>query len=79
MVSPTRLIGKFAVCAMKTTSRVGKSGTAGRLGVKLEMGLAGEHNALNATAAAALAYGNGIPKAAIQSALASFKIREAPP
>jgi UDP-N-acetylmuramate: L-alanyl-gamma-D-glutamyl-meso-diaminopimelate ligase len=40
---------------------------------EFEMGLAGEHNALNATAAAALASGLGISKAAIQSALASFK------
>ncbi len=35
--------------------------------------MAGEHNALNATAAAALAAGQGIPVAAIQEALASFK------
>ncbi len=35
--------------------------------------LAGEHNALNATAAAALAAGQGISASAIQSALASFK------
>ncbi len=40
-------------------------------GVKLP--LAGEHNALNATAAAALAFGNGISKEAILTALASFK------
>jgi len=37
-----------------------------------EMSLAGEHNALNATAAAALAFGHGVPLAAIQTALASF-------
>jgi UDP-N-acetylmuramate: L-alanyl-gamma-D-glutamyl-meso-diaminopimelate ligase len=37
------------------------------------MQLAGEHNALNATAAAALAAGRGIGKDAIRSALASFK------
>ena len=35
--------------------------------------MAGEHNALNATAAAALAAGQGIGKDAIQKALASFK------
>ena len=40
---------------------------------ELEMQMAGEHNALNATAAAALASSHGIPKDAIQSALASFK------
>ena len=38
----------------------------------LEMHLAGEHNALNATAAAALAFGRGIGKQAIQTALATF-------
>ena len=45
----------------------------GALWTKLEMGLAGEHNALNATAAAALAAGQGIGKEAIQAALARFK------
>ena len=40
---------------------------------QLTMRLAGEHNALNATAAAALAVGQGISKDAIVSALASFK------
>ncbi len=39
----------------------------------LEMRLAGEHNALNATAAAALAHAQGISREAIQTALASFK------
>jgi UDP-N-acetylmuramate: L-alanyl-gamma-D-glutamyl-meso-diaminopimelate ligase len=39
----------------------------------LEMRLAGEHNALNATAAAVLAAGQGIGKEAIKAALASFK------
>jgi UDP-N-acetylmuramate: L-alanyl-gamma-D-glutamyl-meso-diaminopimelate ligase len=38
-----------------------------------EMHLAGEHNALNATAAAALAAGQGIPVQTIQTAVASFK------
>ncbi|MGH9598220.1 MAG: UDP-N-acetylmuramate--L-alanine ligase, partial [Terracidiphilus sp.] len=38
-----------------------------------EMALAGEHNALNATAAAALAAGQGVSKEAIRAALASFK------
>ncbi|MDR3725604.1 MAG: UDP-N-acetylmuramate:L-alanyl-gamma-D-glutamyl-meso-diaminopimelate ligase [Terracidiphilus sp.] len=45
----------------------------GRLWSELEMRLAGEHNALNATAAAALAFGQGVSKEAIQAALASFK------
>jgi UDP-N-acetylmuramate: L-alanyl-gamma-D-glutamyl-meso-diaminopimelate ligase len=37
------------------------------------MNLAGEHNVLNATAAAALAAGQGIQKESIAAALASFK------
>jgi len=40
---------------------------------ELDMSLAGEHNALNATAAAALAFGNGIPVELIQRAMATFK------
>jgi UDP-N-acetylmuramate: L-alanyl-gamma-D-glutamyl-meso-diaminopimelate ligase len=46
---------------------------AGALWAELEMSLAGEHNALNATAAAALASGQGLSKDAICVALASFK------
>ena len=45
----------------------------GELWSELKMQLAGEHNALNATAAAALAVGQGINRNAIQTALASFK------
>ena len=45
----------------------------GELWGDLEVAMAGEHNALNATAAAALAFGRGIAKEAIQEALASFK------
>ncbi len=45
----------------------------GALWSAFEMRLAGEHNALNATAAAALAAGQGIQVDAIQQALASFK------
>jgi UDP-N-acetylmuramate: L-alanyl-gamma-D-glutamyl-meso-diaminopimelate ligase len=45
----------------------------GVLWCEFEMNLAGEHNALNATAAAALAAGFGIGKDSIQAALASFK------
>ena len=40
---------------------------------ELSLPMAGEHNALNATAAAALAAGQGIPVVAIQEALANFK------
>ncbi len=45
----------------------------GALWSELAMSLAGEHNALNATAAAALAAGQGVSKDAIATALASFK------
>ncbi len=39
----------------------------------LELPMPGEHNAMNATAAAALAAGQGVPVAAILEALATFK------
>jgi UDP-N-acetylmuramate: L-alanyl-gamma-D-glutamyl-meso-diaminopimelate ligase len=45
----------------------------GALWAGLEMSLAGEHNALNATAAAALASGQGMSKEVIQESLATFK------
>ncbi len=45
----------------------------GVLWAELEMHMAGEHNALNATAAAALAFAQGVKKQAIQAALESFK------
>ncbi len=41
--------------------------------LKVEMPVIGEHNVLNATAAAALAAGQGIPADAIQQALQSFR------
>ena len=44
-----------------------------RLWFELTMDMAGEHNALNATAAAVLAAGQGVAREAIQAALASFK------
>jgi UDP-N-acetylmuramate: L-alanyl-gamma-D-glutamyl-meso-diaminopimelate ligase len=40
---------------------------------ELRLPMAGEHNALNATAAAALAAGNGVPVDAIVEALATFR------
>jgi UDP-N-acetylmuramate: L-alanyl-gamma-D-glutamyl-meso-diaminopimelate ligase len=40
---------------------------------ELEMRLAGEHNALNATAAAALAAGQGVDEKSIRTGLATFK------
>ena len=43
------------------------------LWAEMEMPMAGEHNALNATAAAGLASGQGLDKNAIQRALATFK------
>jgi UDP-N-acetylmuramate: L-alanyl-gamma-D-glutamyl-meso-diaminopimelate ligase len=45
----------------------------GKLWAALEMQVAGEHNVLNATAAAALAANHGVPVVAIQAALASFR------
>jgi UDP-N-acetylmuramate: L-alanyl-gamma-D-glutamyl-meso-diaminopimelate ligase len=45
----------------------------GELWAELAMQLAGEHNALNATAAVALAFGRGVSKEAIVEALATFK------
>jgi UDP-N-acetylmuramate: L-alanyl-gamma-D-glutamyl-meso-diaminopimelate ligase len=41
--------------------------------LELSLPMAGEHNALNATAAAALAAGQGVPPEAIQEALATFR------
>jgi len=46
---------------------------AGELWAELAMRMAGEHNALNATAAAALAFGQGVSKEAIREALATFR------
>lgn len=45
----------------------------GEIFAELAMPMAGEHNALNATAAAALAAGQGIPAEAIREALRTFK------
>ncbi len=45
----------------------------GKRFAELSLPMAGEHNALNATAAAALAAGQGVPVEAIVEALASFK------
>jgi UDP-N-acetylmuramate: L-alanyl-gamma-D-glutamyl-meso-diaminopimelate ligase len=45
----------------------------GALWARFTMNLAGEHNVLNATAAAALAAGQGLQKESIVAALASFK------
>ena len=41
--------------------------------VKLRLPMAGEHNAMNATAAAALAFGQGVPADAIVEAIRTFK------
>jgi UDP-N-acetylmuramate: L-alanyl-gamma-D-glutamyl-meso-diaminopimelate ligase len=46
---------------------------AGAHWADVQMPMAGEHNALNATAAAALAAGEGVPAEAIAQALASFQ------
>jgi UDP-N-acetylmuramate: L-alanyl-gamma-D-glutamyl-meso-diaminopimelate ligase len=45
----------------------------GQLWAEFEMALAGEHNALNATAAAALAHGYDVPLDVIRQALGSFR------
>jgi UDP-N-acetylmuramate: L-alanyl-gamma-D-glutamyl-meso-diaminopimelate ligase len=45
----------------------------GEFFARLTLPMAGEHNALNATAAAALAAGQGVPVAAIVEALATFR------
>ena len=46
---------------------------SGGLWAELTMRLAGEHNVLNATAAAALAFGQGVAVEAIKTAVAAFK------
>ena len=46
---------------------------AGEKFAELTLPMAGEHNALNATAAAALAAGQGVPAVAIAEALSTFK------
>jgi UDP-N-acetylmuramate: L-alanyl-gamma-D-glutamyl-meso-diaminopimelate ligase len=46
---------------------------AGKESARLTLPMPGEHNAMNATAAAALAAGQGVPVAAIVEALATFK------
>ncbi|HTW47601.1 MAG TPA: UDP-N-acetylmuramate:L-alanyl-gamma-D-glutamyl-meso-diaminopimelate ligase [Acidobacteriaceae bacterium] len=46
---------------------------AGEPWAELSLPMAGEHNALNATAAAALAAGQGVPRDAIVEALATFR------
>jgi UDP-N-acetylmuramate: L-alanyl-gamma-D-glutamyl-meso-diaminopimelate ligase len=50
-----------------------KLARAGEPWAELNLALAGEHNAMNATAAAALAAGQGVPLAAIDEALATFQ------
>jgi UDP-N-acetylmuramate: L-alanyl-gamma-D-glutamyl-meso-diaminopimelate ligase len=46
---------------------------AGEFFARLTLPMAGEHNAMNATAAAALAAGQGVPVDAIREALATFR------
>jgi UDP-N-acetylmuramate: L-alanyl-gamma-D-glutamyl-meso-diaminopimelate ligase len=50
-----------------------KLARGGEAFAELQLPMAGEHNALNATAAAALAAGQGVPVAAIVKALATFR------
>ena len=69
--------GASATCGMRTGVTRWEVWHDGALWAELEMQLAGEHNALNATAAAALAAGQGIGKDAIRQALGEFQEREA--
>ena len=55
------------------TSSVWSVARGGEFFADLTLPMAGEHNALNATAAAALAAGQGLPVAAIVEALATFR------
>ena len=68
-----------ATCATKTASPAGNSAINGSLWADLEMHLAGEHNALNATAAAALAAGQGIANRSNPDRPRDLHEREAPP
>ncbi len=71
----------FAETSMWRAAEMQQSGTTttwtllcnGKEYASLTLPMAGEHNALNATAAAALAAGQGVPVAAITEALATFK------
>ena len=54
-------------------SSVWRLDRGGECFAELMLPMAGEHNALNATAAAALAAGQGVPAAAIVEALATFR------
>ena len=54
-------------------SSVWRLDRGGEFFAELTLPMAGEHNALNATAAAALAAGQGVPVAAIAEALATFR------
>ena len=57
----------------RRTNAVGSAIATASLWAEFTMNLAGEHNVLNATAAAALAAGQGISKESIAAALATFK------
>ena len=58
---------------MTAATRVGRFFAAGKEWLNVSLPLPGEHNALNATAAAALAAGQGIDTAAIVEALSTFR------
>ncbi len=63
-------IAQLSIQAHRSHWRIEKEG---KPWLELEMPVVGEHNVLNATAAAALASGQGIPKTAIQRALSTFR------
>lgn len=77
---PVELYGKRAEAHWRVSDMQQEQGRThwkvacqGRPWAELSLGMAGEHNAMNATAAAALAAGQGLPLAAIQEALATFQ------
>ena len=64
---------RIAECTTQDDRSLWRVYRNGKTWAEFSMPVAGEHNVLNATAAAALAAGQGIPLAAIQNALASFR------
>ena len=64
---------RIAECTTQDDRSLWRVYRNGKTWAEFSMPVVGEHNVLNATAAAALAAGQGIPLAAIQKALASFR------
>ncbi len=70
---PGLALARHRTCATRDNGTDWTLLRAGELFAELHLPMAGEHNALNATAAAALAAGQGISAAAITEALATFR------